>query len=768
VPDRPRVPARRVRVIGRDREIDAVHDRLLTTDGRLVTLTGAGGIGKTTVAEEVARRLAHAMDDGAAVVSLAGTHERDAIATTCCESLALAQQQRSPVQVLTEHLAPRRALLVLDNAEHLMPELGVLVDDLLDGCPDLRVLVTSRLPLRIRGETVVVLPPLTVPDATGRGLHSATAVDLFVERAVAARPGFRLDDWGPAVSSICRRLDGIPLAIELAAAQVAALTPEEIDRLLVTEIDSPHGRGDPDDDRLMDAALHWSHDLLDEQEQKVFRRLAVFAGGWTLEAAEHVCADESDPRKIATVLVALVESSLVLRDGPDRGGRFRMLHPVAEYAAERLRASGDEAATSLRHARYYLALIASPGPDWRVCTPEHLDLIATEHDNCLAALQFAERERNASVVLGLDTALLLFWRVRGLLRTGQRRLEAALPVLGDEPSRERGLVLAGLAHYSQLLGEREAAWTWGRESESALREAGDPVGLRTVLGFLGDIAADDGSHAVACGYYDRARALAGPDPTALDLGFWHANVGLLALRTGDLDSAERELRLAAASLEEAPEWYQAHVRVRLGAIARRRGDLDAAEALLADALTHLRAYRATVEAVGCLDELAAVALARRDGARASTLMACATRLRDATSLAMTDADREQRSRDLERARALLRPEAFARAWARGRRLTLDEATTVAATPSRRTKVPSRVEAPGGPSGTLTPREVQVAALVADGLTNAAVAERLGIAQGTARIHVERILGKLGLTSRVQIATWAVRNREALQAHVQSR
>jgi predicted ATPase len=193
--------------------------------------------------------------------------------------------------------------------------------------------------------------------------------------------------------------------VELAAAQVAALTPDEIDRHLIAGAAARNGQeGRPGAERLMDATLDWSHDLLDDEEQAVFRRLAVFADGWTLDAAEHVCADGPGAVAVAPVLVSLVESSLVLR--VDRGGatRFRMLHPVREYAARRLEASGEEHATALRHATYYLSLVGPREEDWRVFTPEHLDLIAVEHANCLAALRFAEQTRLAQVVLGLDTS----------------------------------------------------------------------------------------------------------------------------------------------------------------------------------------------------------------------------------------------------------------------------------------------------------------------------------------------------------------------------
>jgi non-specific serine/threonine protein kinase len=256
------------------------------------------------------------------------------------------------------------------------------------------------------------------------------------------------------------------------------------------------------------------------------------------------------------------------------------------------------------------------------------------------------------------------------------------------------------------------------------------------------------------------RTLVGDDASDLDLGFWQANLGRVDARAGALDAAERELELALVHFASAPGWYRAHVLVQLAGIARRRRELVRAGALLHEALGELRAAGAAVEAIGCLDELARVALDRGDRSTAASLFAAAARLRDETGLAMGDGDRQSLARDVERTRAGLTTSDFAAAWSRGRALTLDQAAALAVAPSE--SPPPRGGLADRPVAALTPREREVAALVAEGLSNSAIGQRLGIAQGTARIHVERILGKLGLTSRVQIATWAVLNPGALR------
>jgi predicted ATPase/DNA-binding CsgD family transcriptional regulator len=759
-PTRLTLPPRRCRLIGRETELAAVSGFLLNGDARLVTLVGAGGAGKTTLALEVARLADVSMPDGVALIDLTSVQEPAAVTLACCEALGLVDQHTAPAIALTRHLRPRQLLLVLDNCEHLVAPVRLLVDRLLDACPDLRVLASSRTRLGLRGESVYQVPPLQVPDVwageRADELARIPAVELFVERATELDATFSLAYWGPAVVSICHRLDGLPLALELAAAQLTALTPSEVARRLGSLLGRDlHGHGPSAGQRALDAVLDRSYDLLDGFEQVLFRRLAVFNGGWTLDAAEQVCALGSDPATIAPALVSLVEHSLVVREGhcPDR--RFRMLAPIAEYAGRRLAASEEASAVFLAHATYYLDVISGGGADWREVEPEHLDLIATEYDNCLAAMRFAEREALVPIVLGYNLALLLFWRVRGLLRSGMRRLEAALPLVGEAPSQERGMILAGLAHYGQLLGEPGPAADHAAQSQAVFEAIADPIGRRTVLGFVGDIAADQGDLDGALAAYEQARALIDDDTGALDRGLVHANIGRVRALAGDPAVAERELEVALGHLRRSSGWYQGHVLVQLGTLARRRADRSRAETLLGEAIGHLHAYGATLEAASCLAELARLSLDRADHRRAATLLAAATGLEDAAGRDPTASSTSSLAADIERARAGCASDAFAAAWSRGRGLPLHQAVALVTGPDVEVDEP-----PPQRHSVLTPREHQIAKLVAEGLTNRQIAQRLVIAPGTVKTHVERILGKLGMNTRVQIATWVSRDHNA--------
>ena len=754
------LPARRGRLIGRDRELVDLRNRVLHGDRRLLTLTGAGGAGKTALALEAARQLEPAMPDGVWLVDLSAIREPDAVALTMSDALGIVDQERPPVEALADHLAARQTLIVLDNCEHLLPGMAPTVDALLDASPDLRIIATSRTPLRISGESVFVVPPFAVPDvggATDLGrLASVPAVELFVERASAADPSFALSPTtAPAIAAICRRLDGLPLAIELAAAQAAVLTPIEIDERLgsLGGLSAVSRRG-PARQRTMDATLDWSHDLLEPVEQAVFRRLAVFAGGWTLEAAEQVCSLGDDPERVVVALATLVDHSLVVRDGDGPRSRYRMLTPIAEYATRRLAEADEAGAAGMAHGMYFFAL-TSDYDQGGAALPEALDAVAAEHENCLAAIRFAEQSGATPLWLGLLRNHQLFWRVRGHIRLGVRHFESALDAVADG-TYARGLLLGVLAEYQQVLGEYDVAEGRAREAEALFASMGDqPVAQRIVIGVLGLIAAARGDFVQAIAEYRRARPLVDALPSDISLAYWHAGVGRFELGLGDLPAAERDLELAREHFGRAPSWGSAQVLAQLGVIARRNGDAARAEALLAESLDLLRRYGATIEAIACLEDVARVA------ARAASVASSRNDVRRDDRAPRHDrSDAESRDRalldsDIDRVRSMLDARVFDEAWSLGLGLTLDEAVDVATSPSD--KVVAARPVPRGSA--LTPREREIADLVALGMTNREIAERLVISPGTVRIHVERILGKLGRTSRVQVATWVVDQRD---------
>lgn len=330
---RSRIPASRGRVLGRDAEVDSLRDLVLDGESRLVTVLGVGGVGKTTLAFSVARILDAELPDGAAVVDLTTVTDPASLPLTCCDTLGLLGHALPPMETLAAHLAPRHMLLVLDNAEQLVAPVAELVDRLLDSCPDLVVLVTSRIRLHVRGEVVFPVAPFDVPDDSvvrGDATDMLPAVALFVQYATAAYSGFDPQRWGAQVAQICRAVDGLPLAIELAAAQAAVLTPHEIlSRLDQGRELSVAGEGSSSRQRTMDATVDWSHALLTDAGQTLLRRLSLFSGGCTLEAAVAVCAAEGEEEDVAGTLALLVDHSLVVREEVGEQSRFRMLSPVA-------------------------------------------------------------------------------------------------------------------------------------------------------------------------------------------------------------------------------------------------------------------------------------------------------------------------------------------------------------------------------------------------------------------------------------------------------
>ena len=435
-----------------------------------------------------------------------------------------------------------------------------------------------------------------------------------------------------------------------------------------------------------------------------------------------------------------------------------MLAPIAEYAARRLIESDEAGAAGMAHGMYFFAL-TSDYDQGGAALPEALETVAAEHENCLAAIRFAEQSGATPLWLGLLRNHQLFWRVRGHIRLGVRHFESALDAVADG-TYARGLLLGVLAEYQQVLGEYDVAEERAREAEALFTSMGDqPVAQRIVIGVLGLIAAARGDFAQAIAEFRRARPLVDALPSDISLAYWHAGVGRFELGLGDLPAAERDLELAREHFGRAPSWGSAQVLAQLGVIARRNGDAARAEALLAESLDLLRRYGATIEAIACLEDVARVALEQHQWRRAATMFAATTGLRDTTAAKPNVSDRAQLDSDIDRVRSMLDARVFDEVWSLGLGLTLDEAVDVATSTSD--NVVAAQPVPRGSA--LTPREREIADLVALGLTNREIAERLVISAGTVRIHVERILGKLGRTSRVQVATWVVDQRDRTEA-----
>ncbi|HET8631226.1 MAG TPA: helix-turn-helix domain-containing protein, partial [Thermomicrobiales bacterium] len=482
--------------VGRERELEALRPLLFTA--RLLTLTGPGGVGKTRLAVRLAARVADDFLDGVAFVSLAELRDADLVLPTTARAFGVLPDRREPGEALAELLHSRRLLLVLDNCEQVAaaaPALGAL----LAACPRLTILATSRAPLRLAAEQEFPVPPLAVPpdDApTPQALVAVEAAALFVARARAVRPDFAVTaENAAAVAALCRRLDGLPLALELAAVRTRILSPAALLDRLKTRLDLlAFGPADaPARQRTLRATLGWSHDLLRPDERALFRLLGVFVGGFTAAAAEAVGATPGDDGAgVLDRLSALVAHGLVHRDDADgEDGRFGMLETIREYARGHLEASGEGAAAARAHARHFLALAERAhaeraGPRMAAW----LDRLDRDHDNLRAALAWCEAAGEAELGLRLAAALFRFWSTRGPLAEGRAwldRLLAAAPAAGASgPAtavRATALLAAGVLAYNQ--GDLPAARALADASLALRRPLGDAGAIAEALNFAG-------------------------------------------------------------------------------------------------------------------------------------------------------------------------------------------------------------------------------------------------------------------------------------------
>lgn len=484
------LPSPLTRFVGRSFERAEVEALLCSS--RLLTVTGPGGSGKSRLGLEVAGDVEGDHADGAWLVELAGLGDGSLLAEHVGAVLGIAgTQHRGAVESLVEHLAARRSLLVLDNCEHLVSECASLVDRLLRSCPDLRIMATSREPLGVGGEAVWVIPPLTGPGADDGGslgtLLRYDAVALFVDRALLADPGLDLEPLADAVATICRRLDGIPLALELAAARARAMTlPEIADRLddrfrlLVGG-----SRTAPARHQTLRAALDWSFEALSDRERRLFVSLSVFAGGFTIEAAEAVCPDGTDGALDS--LSRLVDKSLVIAERSGRRGRYRLLETMRQYGYGALVDAGLERAVRTAQLQWSAALAERAeagleGPDQATW----LHVLDDEHDNLRGALDWAAARSPAPDGQRTAASLWRYWEIRGLLREGRARLEVLFDTDAPPSLEAKALNAAGVLAQSQ--GNHAAALTFYQRAYDLRRAIDDPVGMAASLNGLGNVA----------------------------------------------------------------------------------------------------------------------------------------------------------------------------------------------------------------------------------------------------------------------------------------
>jgi predicted ATPase/DNA-binding CsgD family transcriptional regulator len=773
------LPALRTPLIGRAHDLASLSDLVLHTDERLLTLTGVGGCGKTRLAVQLASDLAPAFSDRLWLVELAPIADPALVPGAVIATIGLRDAiGRSSVETLTAFLSPQPALLVLDNCEHLIDSCAVLVDHLLSTCPTLRILATSREPLQIIGERQYRLAPLAVPNLDRLpavdALGCSSAVQLFVARAKAVMPTFALtQENAAAVAGICARLDGIPLALELAAAWARSLAPAQIlarldgsFRLLVGG-----SRIAPTRQQTLQAALDWSDALLTEEERALFHRLAVFAGEFTLDAIEGICAGDSvAAADVLLLLTRLVDKSLVqVTHGQERVW-YRLLEPVRQYARQHLSTRGDIPMMRQRHAAYYLAFAEEAAPALR--GPEQdLWLVRLERGqgNLRAALTWAEEAGEWEIGLRMATALFPFWEAHTHITEGLRWLRtflAAPPDPAPSALRARALNGAGRLAYFYEDGpgsQYPEALALQNESLALAREVGDRYVIAAAVTELGLIhrMLRDAHASMMC--LEEGLAIFRELNDGVGIAWALANLGTSARLTGDYARS-------MALLQEGVLLYRTLGDVRrlaitqtgMGLTALKQGELAQAAEYFAEALgVHLRLgdrWFAIYDMMG----IAEVLILQRRPEETVRLLGAAYALEEVIGSPVGGVTYAHlRAKILP----LLSEERFEAIHAEGAALTLAQAAALALSFAQRSdaEICERSNAPPPPQGNMAPaeqtlspltrREREIAALLARGYTDRQIAETLFLTAGTVGWHVHRILQKLDLPSRREVAGW---------------
>jgi predicted ATPase/DNA-binding CsgD family transcriptional regulator len=763
--DRPRgrplsnLPAGLTSFVGRRQELREVK-RLLTTT-RLLTLTGSGGAGKTRLALQAAAEMSRGFPAGTWLVPLAPVH--DPLLVTQAVFHAVGVQDLSAglsLSSLIEYLAGKRLLLVLDNCEHLLDPCAVLASTLGASCPDLHLLATSRQALSVTGEVRMVVPPMSLPgdeeEVSVQRLLRSDAVWLLSERAAAVLPGFAVDQDNAAdVLALCRRLDGIPLALELAAVRLGSLSLRQLNEGLASELSilGRGNRGAESRQQTLDGTIGWSYRLLNEQERLLWARLSVFAGGFEAGAAAEICADVQLPAgQIVPLLAALVEKSILKRQL--RGSsppRYWLLETMRQYGRQRLREFGEEELLQQRHFTWMCSLARAIGA-WDDRQAELFKRMSAERDNLWTALHASQHLPGAvAAVAEAAQHLMAFWASRGPF-SDVRRVLAALAELvpPDSLSRARLLwvsaVMAGSQNDYPAMLELSAE---GRRIGTERKDV-EVVAWSLILGAIprwvnGDTAgaADDVESALSLAtvmHVEQAQ-----------LDALNTLCGISVAR-GEVDRAvELGERGLALSKDRGELWVRGFVLNFLAQAYWLAGDRQRAEALAREAVTCKHAVDDRNGLTIGLETLAWMAAELGQPERAGCLLGAAERVRDESSLTLLELFRSQHDRSVAAVVDRAGQKFFDAAFARGRAMMISECAAFAVAGTQPPKPARPVIVPERP--VLTPREQEVAQLVAADLTNRQIASQLFLSERTVETHISNILNKLGLNSRVQLGRW---------------
>jgi non-specific serine/threonine protein kinase len=742
--------------VGRRRELGEMRNLLVNT--RVLTLIGTGGVGKTRLALAAAADRQRAFPDGVWFAALDGIEEETLLVTRVSGVLGRWHDTREGdlAESLAQSLRERHLLLILDNCEHLIEGAAHLVDAIARACPKIRILATSRMPLRAAGEVTYQVPPLWMPQLSAAGpeqdLDASDAVRFFVDRARAVLPEFELTPANrDGVYELVRRLDRLPLAMELAAVRLRSLTVQQIGERYASHqtMLSWGSRSAPFRQQTMRASLQWSADLCTEQERRLWARLSVFRGTFDVEAVEAVCADDSSSDDVLDLLQSLVERSIIVREDHSPAVRYAMLEVIRHFGRTLLDESGDDAvALRARHMTWFLDLVVRADADWNTDRQRHwLHVLPLEHKNIVRALSAAADDVKtvdaaATAVCGLRR---YYWWASGWLAEGVYWVDRCSQLLTNPVLRGRLLLLG--SQLALISGDSTSGTAWLHKGQMAAEESGDPLSRALVEHVRGNAAMYGGQPRAAVEHFRHALSAYDADSTSFRVDSLTA-LTLACAALGDVEGAEAAHSETLSTLVPAERFQRSYSLLYVGEAFCRRGLTDRALIAVRDAL----ALKADIDdpfgVAWTFEVLAEIACETRHYKRAALLMGAASRVGKSMAIDVPTLERLQlREGFRDRLRSATGSAAFADDCLRGEQLELEAAIAVAlgggATP----------EVPRTAPGLLTAREAEIARLVAFGLTNKQIASKLVIALRTVDAHVQNILTKLGFHSRAQIAAW---------------